>query len=238
MCTLYSQLKPQGAIRAASRAMTDSTGNLPPFAAITDNDFGPVVRNTPQGRELAMLRWGMPTPANLLEGKRVDSGVANVRNVKSRYWKPWLGVENRCVVPFTSFTEFDQVSKCNVWYAVDEDRPLCFFAGIWLANWTSTRKIKEGPTTSDLYAFLTTEPNVDIKNANAMPVILTTPAEIEIWLTAPENEALALQVPMAEGILKTLERGTQRDGEGIEAKAFTMAKPAIKIEIPVQGNLL
>jgi hypothetical protein len=39
--------------------------------------------------------------------------------------------------------------------------PLAFFAGIW-TRWTSVRKVKEGETTNDLYAFLTTEPNLEV----------------------------------------------------------------------------
>jgi putative SOS response-associated peptidase YedK len=37
----------------------------------------------------------------------------------------------------------------DVWFALDETRPLACFAGIW-TNWTSVRKIKEGETTNDL----------------------------------------------------------------------------------------
>ena len=42
------------------------------------------------------------------------------------------------------------------------------------------RKVKEGETTNDLYAFLTTEPNAEIGAVypKAMPVILTTPEEV------------------------------------------------------------
>ena len=59
-------------------------------------------------------------------------------------------------------------------------RPLAFFAGIW-TRWTSVRKVKEGETTNDLFAFLTTEPNSEVGaiHPKAMPVILTTPEEIE-----------------------------------------------------------
>ncbi|TCU14751.1 hypothetical protein [Rhizobium sullae] len=34
-----------------------------------------------------------------------DGGTTNVRNVESRHWKRWHGVEFRCVVPFTDFSE-------------------------------------------------------------------------------------------------------------------------------------
>jgi putative SOS response-associated peptidase YedK len=49
-----------------------------------------------------------------------------------------------------------------VWFAFDESRPLAFFAGLW-TRWTSVRKVKEGETTNDLYGFLTTAPNVEVK---------------------------------------------------------------------------
>lgn len=40
-------------------------------------------------------------------------------------------------------------------------------------------------TTNDLYAFLTTEPNAEVGSIHpkAMPVILTTPDEVETWMT-------------------------------------------------------
>ena len=38
---------------------------------------------------------------------RTDPGVTNIRNVASPHWKRWLGVQHRCLVPFTSFSEID-----------------------------------------------------------------------------------------------------------------------------------
>jgi putative SOS response-associated peptidase YedK len=43
-----------------------------------------------------------------------------------------------------------------------EDRPLAFFAGLWTARWTGVRKIKRGFEKTDLYAFLTTDPNAEV----------------------------------------------------------------------------
>lgn len=50
-------------------------------------------------------------------------------------------------------------------------------------------------TTNDRYAFLTTKPNAEVEaiHPKAMPVILTTPEEVETWMTAPADEALKLQ---------------------------------------------
>jgi hypothetical protein len=111
----------------------------------------------------------------------------------------WLGVENRCVVPFNSFSEFNKAEGGDIWFAFDDTRPLACFAGIW-TNWTSVRKVKEGETTNDLYAFLTTEPNAEVGaiHPKAMPVILTSPDEVETWVTAPADEALKLQRPRQE----------------------------------------
>ena len=41
------------------------------------------------------------------------------------------GSENRCVVPFNSFSEFNKAEGGDVWFAFDETRPLACFAGIW-----------------------------------------------------------------------------------------------------------
>lgn len=95
-------------------------------------------------------------------------------------------------VPFNSFSEFNKAEGRHIWFVLDESRPLACFAGIW-ANWTSVRKVKEAETTNDLYAFLTTEPNAEVGaiHPKAMPVILTTPNEVETWMTAPWEEARA-----------------------------------------------
>lgn len=237
MCNLYAMTKGQQAIRDLARAMRDVTGNLPPLPGIFPDYTAPIVRNAPDGvRELAMVRWGMPSSkkaifeaakkrAGKLEAKgqavdfdellrmEPDGGTTNVRNTASSHWKPWLGVANRCVVPLTSFSEFDHVAKQDVWFALGDDRPLAFFAGIWTAGWTGVRKIKTGLETTDLYAFLTTGPNAEVGavHPKAMPVILTRPEEVEIWMTAPWEQAKTLQRPLPDGALQVVQRGGKKD---------------------------
>ena len=48
-----------------------------------------------------------------------------------------------------------------------------------------------------LYSFLTTQPNgiVEPVHDKAMPVMLTTEADVEQWLTGTPEEALELQKP-------------------------------------------
>src|SRR5271163_2983188 len=148
MCNLYSMTTNQEAIRNLFKVAVDNTGNLSPLPGVYSDYAAPIVRNSAAGRELSMARWGMPTPPKFLEGKKSDSGVTNVRNATSPHWRRWLGVESRCLVPFTSFSENEVLpdgSRPPVWFALDESRPLAFFAGIW-TRWTSVRKVREGET--------------------------------------------------------------------------------------------
>ena len=217
MCNLYSLTKGQQAIRELARAMVDCTGNLASMPGVFPDYVAPIVRNGPDGRELMLARWGMPSPAFALKGRNSDPGITNVRNVASPHWRRWLGIEHRCLVPFTSFSENEALPDGThppVWFALGENRPIAFFAGIW-TNWTSVRKVREGETTNDIFAFLTTEPNAVVApvHPKAMPVILTTQDEMNRWMTAPSAEALSLQRPLPDGMLHIIARGRKSDGD-------------------------
>jgi putative SOS response-associated peptidase YedK len=74
--------------------------------------------------------------------------------------------------------------------------------------WEGARGTKKAPVLGrhELFTFLTTSANNVVKpvHAKAMPVLLSTDADIETWLTAPTDEALKLQKPAADDVVVVL----------------------------------
>ena len=201
------------AIRDLAKAMgadwRDETGNLEPLPGIFPDQLAPVVRERADGSlELIRMRWGFPSPP------RAKSRITtNVRSTASSWWRSWLNEHHRCLVPVTSFCEYDWgLGKAvPTWFALDDNRSLFFFAGIWRAVFAE----RKGETGAHLvFAFLTTEPNAEVApvHPKAMPVLLLTQDERATWMTAPMAEALALQRPALNGSLKIVAMGSKQDG--------------------------
>jgi putative SOS response-associated peptidase YedK len=211
-----------------------------------DGEAPVVVVGADGHREMRNMRWGMPSSKKALmeaasnRGDKLrakgtefdfdellkmepDKGTTNVRNTISQatgrinaHWKPWLGVANRCLVPFTSFAEPDQDStgsRKNVWFAFSEERPLAFFAGIWTPH-ACVRMKSKGWEEIEAYGFLTTDSAEPVKtfHKKAMPVILTEEAEWDLWLSGESWEHVAhLQRPLPDRALKIVAQGVRQD---------------------------
>src|SRR3954468_14227107 len=155
MLNLSSITPNQAAISALFRVVNQYVGNLAPMPGVFPDYKAPIIRTGADGRELTTARWGMPSSSKALmdatkkraeklqaKGKTVDfkellrmepdGGTTNIRNVNSKHWTRWLVPEHRCLVPFTSFSEYDTIGgkKVAVWFASDESRPLTCFAGL------------------------------------------------------------------------------------------------------------
>ncbi|MBP2238778.1 putative SOS response-associated peptidase YedK [Sinorhizobium kostiense] len=213
MCNRYRIEVEFDELWRAARPHRDMTNRARPSTEVFPDKPGPVIRNTADGeRELVNLTWGMPSPPLVTKGKP-DYGVTNIRNVDSPHWRRWLGPQYRCIVPWTAFCEYEDTKPKRTarWFALDKSEPLAFFAGIW-TPWKGERGSMKNPRGGEheLFGFLTCDTNEIVKpiHPKAMPVILTEPAEIELWLTAEWKDARQLQRPYPSGgmLLLTTER--------------------------------
>lgn len=212
MCNLYRHKSGYREIVDLFKTSSNLTNNTDFDLDIFPDYPAPIIRNDAHGeRELAMLRWGMPSPEKAVTSTGVNSGTTNIRNTHYSHWQKWLGKEFRCVVPATSFSEYGQVRDPVTkrlplhWFALNEDQPMFCFAGLW-TPWRGIRKAKEGQIDVEVFGFLTTDANNVVKpiHPKAMPVILRTPEEIDLWLNGPTRDALQLQRPLADSDLIVL----------------------------------
>lgn len=206
MCNLYNQTTAAEAMRDLfnPRQWRNRAGNLPPDEIYPDR-LAPVVRIDSGVLVLERARWGLPSPAIHLSPSGLDRGVTNVRNTGSAHWRQWLDRAHRCLVPFDAFAEpYPGKGAGNAWFRLAEGNG--FFAGIRVPGWTSIRKVKDGPTTDDLFAFLTCPPSAEVAaiHPKAMPVILTAIEDWRAWLTADWNDAQRLQRPLPDGALQLI----------------------------------
>jgi putative SOS response-associated peptidase YedK len=216
MCNLYSQTRPQDAVRELFRIRHnfDLTGNLPSMPAIFPAHDAPVIRQSDSGqRSMTIMNWGFVMPQKEKAARR----ITNARDDKVRASPFWRGSfeERRCLVPATSFAE-PKGKKPAIWnwFALKGDgpRPLFAFAGLW-QSWRGRLKPSGGLVELQVFTILTTKPNELVApiHPNRMPVMLAGDAACDTWLNGTADEAFALARPFPADAMQIVARGGRED---------------------------
>ena len=197
MCGRYKVTTPTGVI-IENFQIRQGRPNLEARYNIAPTQIAPIVRQTPNGRQLAMMRWGL-IPSWAKDSKIAFSTI-NAR-AETVHEKPVFRdalKHRRCLVVADGYYEWktEKGGKQPYLFACKDDQPMAF-AGLW-ERW------ERGPEPVDSFTIIVTESNVLTQQIHdRMPVILA-PERYDTWLSADAAEATALLRPCAEDLLSML----------------------------------
>ncbi len=194
MCGRYKVTTPTGVI-IENFQIRQGRPNLEARYNIAPTQIAPIVRQTPNGRQLAMMRWGL-IPSWAKDSKIAFSTI-NAR-AETVHEKPAFRdalKHRRCLVIADGYYEWktEKGGKQPYLFACKDDQPMAF-AGLW-ERW------ERGPEPVDSFTIVVTESNALTQQIHdRMPVILA-PERYDAWLSADAAEATALLRPCAEDLL-------------------------------------
>jgi putative SOS response-associated peptidase YedK len=144
------------------------------------------------------MQWGFPP----FKGTRP---VCHVANISSRYWRPWLRPEWRCVIAASAFAEYSSLDHKAHWFGPNHSEVL-WFAALWRPlSGKRTPPLPPADVDPRVFALVNAPPNrvIAAHHPASMPTILKS-NEIDTWLTAPKDIAFELKRPLNPDLLKQL----------------------------------
>lgn len=203
MCNYYSRR------RDPSRLVIDlhvkgELPNMEPRYVVRPTNTERVVAVGQDGeRHLVPMRWGLVPPwaPDVKTGLTMFNARSETIPVKASFKSPFTK-GRRCLVPVDGFFEFSgEKGHKQPWYIKPRDDRLMTFAGLW----ESWRGPKGDPLLS--YTIATTEPNAVLASIHdRMPVLLTEPAQWDLWLDPKADlaEVTAFLRPAPDDLLEAI----------------------------------
>lgn len=190
MCGRYALTSPPTVI--AERFHLLWTPEIEPHYNIAPSQMVPVVRETGDGRQLAMLKWGLVPwwAKDASIGTRLVNARAETLATKPAFRDAYR--HRHCLVPADAFYEWKPVARRKQPYCIRlRDRSLFGMAGLW-ERWKATDgRVIETCT------IVTVDANPLVAELHdRMPLILA-PEDYDAWLAAEAGE-VPPAVPAAE----------------------------------------
>lgn len=154
-----------------------------PSFEIAPGSIQPVIRLNKDGvRVLTPMRWGFKLV--IQDKKKLVFNVKSETVMESPLWRKRFS-QNRCIIPATSFIEWNKKKKKHEIYM--RDCELIGFAGLY-GNWVYADGGKPEPT----FAIFTTEPNSAMGAIHDRQPVILDPRDYDEWLTPSERPPLHL----------------------------------------------
>jgi len=187
MCGRYTITAPVDALRRLFQFK--NLPNLAPRWNVAPTQPAPVVRETPAGRELKMLRWGL-IPAWAKDasiGARCINARADTVAEKPAFRAAYRA--RRCLVPADGFFEWRAEDGVGQPYRIVLHGGATFaFAGLW-EQWSDRAE------TIESFAILTTEANDALRPLHHRMPVVVAPEDYTTWLNGRAAETQILLRP-------------------------------------------
>ena len=176
MCGRFTLHTPETRIREAFHLDRSAPLGLSPRYNIAPSQDIPIIRDTDDGREMALARWGLVPHWSKEPKTRYSTINARIETVaeKPAYRTPFR--RHRCLIPADGFYEWKRVNGNKIPHHVRMRGGNVFaFAGLW-DRWEG-----EGETLDSCSIIVTTANEVMRTLHERMPVIIA-PAHYDLWL--------------------------------------------------------
>jgi putative SOS response-associated peptidase YedK len=154
----------------------------------------PIVRDTDDGRELAMVRW--PLLPFWAKGKPIRFNTANAKGEtvadKPAYRVPWRS--RRCLIPAHGYYEWQKAAgraAKQPFHIGLRNGALFAFGGLW------DRSRADGGDAVESCTIVTTEPTEALRSIHDRMPVIVPPAGYEDWLTGSTRAAAQWIRPFA-----------------------------------------